>query len=112
MDDILSEPTDHCDEPNLDLAPVVALKGKVISRAAETDEPSSTILHSVMRTFPLDSAGQLLESDSLLRTIRRQRQTEPVDADNKLPASLKQTDRGDDFMLHEDKDLRGNLSGL
>ena len=105
MDAILSGPTDHCHAPNLDLTPVVALKNKIISRAAETEEPSSTILHSVMRSFPLDSAGQLPKSDSLLRTIRRQRQAEPVDADNKLPASLKRTDRGDDFILHEDKDL-------
>ena len=105
MDTILTGPTDHCHAPNLDLAPVLALKNKIRKRAAETEEPSSTILHSIMRSFPLDSASELLRSDSLLRTIRRQRQTEPVDAQNKLPAHLRKTDRGDDFVLHEEKDL-------
>jgi hypothetical protein len=78
MDMILFGPTDHCHPPNLILAPVLALKNKIRIRAVETEEPSSTILHSVMRSFPLESVGGLPSGDSLLRTIRRQHQADPT----------------------------------
>lgn len=58
-----------------------------------------------MRSFPLDSAGQLPQTESLLRTIRRQRQAIPMDPDNKLPDPLKQTHRGEHFVLHESKEM-------
>ena len=105
MDAILSRPTDHCHAPNIDRAPVLDLKTKIKSRAADSEEPSSTILHTVMRSFPLDSAGQLPKSQTLLRTIRQQRQAIPPGPDNELPDHLKQTDRGENFVLHEAKDL-------
>jgi hypothetical protein len=105
MDAILSGSTDHCYAPNLSLAPVVALKNKIRIRTAETEEPSSTILHSVMLSFPLHSVGELPRDGSLLRTIRQQRQAGPLDSYNKRLASLKLTYRGDDFVLHEGKDL-------
>ena len=81
-DAILSGRTDHCHAPNLDMAPVLALKSKIRKRAAETEEPSSTILHSVMRAFPFDSAGELPTTDALLRTIRRQRPAVPMNSNN------------------------------
>ena len=59
-----------CQAPKLDLAPVLALNSKIKIRA-ETGEPSSAISHSVVRSFPLDSAGELLESDLLLLTSTR-----------------------------------------
>ena len=62
----LSGPTEHYHTPNLDRAPVVDLKNKMKARAAESEEPSSTMLHSVMRSFPLDSTGQLYKSQTLL----------------------------------------------
>ena len=105
MDTIVSQPTEHCHAPNPDRAPIVELKNKIKCRAAASEEPSSTILHSALRSFPLDAAGQLPRSDTLLRTIRRQRQAEPMDAENRLPDSLKQTDRGENFVFHEDKKL-------
>ena len=105
MDAIVSGPTEHCHAPNPDLVPVLELKNKIKSRAAETEEPSSIILHSTMRSFPLDAAGQLPQSDTLLRTIRRQRQGPPTNSNNQLPDHLKQTDRGENFVLHEDEKL-------
>ena len=110
MDAILSGPTDHCHAPNLDLAPVLALKSKIRKRAADTEEPSSTILHSVIRSFPLDSAGELPTTDTLLRTIRRQRQAVPMDSDNKLPAHLRKTDRGDDYRSADMAQFLKNLA--
>ena len=105
MDAIVSGPTEHCHAPNLDRAPVVDLKNKIRARAADSEEPSSTILHTVMRSFPLDSADQLPKSQTLLRTIRRQRQAILTDQDNKLPDHLRLTDRGENFVLHDEKDL-------
>ncbi|CAF4466834.1 unnamed protein product [Rotaria socialis] len=105
MDTVLSEPTEHCHAPNLGKIPVLDIKNKIKSRAADSEEQSSTILHSVLRSFPLDSAGQLPKTDTLLRTIRRQRQAISVNADNRLPDHLKQTDRGENFVLHEDNKM-------
>jgi len=105
MDAILSGPTEHCHAPNVDRLPVVEFKNKIKSRAADNKEPTSNILYSAMRSFPLDSAGQLPRSDTLLRRIRRQRQAEPESPDNRLPDHLKQEDHGDNFVLHEDDKL-------
>ncbi|CAF4649071.1 unnamed protein product [Rotaria socialis] len=58
-----------------------------------------------MRSFPLDVAGQLPQSETLLRTIRRQLQGPPMNSNNQLPDHLKQTDRGENFVLHEDEKL-------
>ncbi|CAF5217779.1 unnamed protein product, partial [Rotaria magnacalcarata] len=105
MDAILSGPTEHCHAPTPDLVPVFELKRKIKARAAETEEFPSTILHSVMRSFPLDAACQLPQGDTLLRTIRRQRPAPSTNDDNQLPDNLKQTDRGENFVLHEDEKL-------
>ncbi|CAF4544503.1 unnamed protein product [Rotaria socialis] len=64
MDAIVSGPTEHYHAPKPDLVPVLELKNKIKSRATETEEPSNTILHSTMRSFPLDAAGQLPQSVS------------------------------------------------
>jgi hypothetical protein len=82
MDVIVSTPTEHCHAPNPDQIPVVELKNKIKSRAAICEEPSSTILHSALRSFPLYAVGKLPRSDTLLRTIRRQRQAEPMNIEN------------------------------
>ncbi|CAF4691291.1 unnamed protein product [Rotaria socialis] len=105
MDAILSGPTEHCHAPTPDLVPVFELKSKIKARAAETEEFPSPILHSVMRSFPLDAAGRLPQGDTLLRTIRRQRPAPSTNNDNQLPDNLKQTDRGENFVLHEDEKL-------
>ncbi|CAF4432369.1 unnamed protein product [Rotaria magnacalcarata] len=73
MDVIVSAPTEHCHASKPDLVPVLELKNKIKSRAAETVESSSTILHSAMRSFPLDVAGQLPQSETLLSTWRELR---------------------------------------
>lgn len=105
MDAVVSGPTEHSHAPKPDLVPVLELKNKIKTRAAETEELPSTILHSLMRSFPLDAAGQLSQSETLLRTIRRQRPAPATNASNQLPDHLKQTDRGENFVLHEDNKL-------
>ncbi|CAF1683717.1 unnamed protein product, partial [Adineta ricciae] len=100
----VTEPTAHSHAPTMDQLPVVELKNEIISKAADSEEATN-------------AAGRLPQTESLLRTIRRQRQAEPTTPGNRLPDQLKQTDRGESFVLHEDKDLiifttNSNLSVL
>ena len=104
MDTILPGPTEHCHAPKPDLVPVLELKNKIKAWAVETEEPPSTILHSAIRSFPLDAASQLPQNETLSRSIRRQRQVAPANSNNQLPDHLKQTNREKKFLLHEDKE--------
>ncbi|CAF4785068.1 unnamed protein product, partial [Rotaria magnacalcarata] len=105
MDAFVSQPTPHCHAPQPDRVPAIQLKNEIKARAATTDESTSTIIHSVLRTYPLSAAGQLPKNESLMLMIRRQRTTETVDADGRLPEKLRKTYRDEDFILHEDKKL-------
>ena len=49
--------TEHCHAPNHDRIPVVELINQIKSRSGDSEEPSSAILHSAIRYFPLDSPG-------------------------------------------------------
>ncbi|CAF2249018.1 unnamed protein product [Rotaria magnacalcarata] len=105
MNIILSEPTEHCHGPIIDQVPVIKLKNKIKSRALTSKEPTSAIVYSELKSFPLDAAGLLPRTDTLQRTIRRQRQTPKTNPNNRLPDELRQTDRGDNFILHKDDNL-------
>ena len=102
---IVSGPTDHCHAPNIDRATVLELKNQIKSKAADSGEPTSTILHRAMCSFPLDSASQLPQHDTLLRTIRRQRQAPSATSDTTIPDQSRQTDHSENFVLYEDKKL-------
>ena len=78
MDTILSGPTEHCHAPKPDLVPVLELNNKIKTRAVETEESPSTILLSAIGSFPLNAASQLPQSETLSRSIRRQRQVPPA----------------------------------
>ncbi|CAF4363303.1 unnamed protein product [Rotaria sp. Silwood2] len=105
MDSILSTPVEHSHAPNFKKISVIKLQNDIKSRAAVSEESSSNILHSTLRSFPLQAAGSLPKHDSLIRSIRRQRQIAPLDNNNRLPSTLKKTDRGDDFVLFEDQQM-------
>ena len=81
MDIFLSQPTSHTHAPNPERISAIELNNQIKSRAAMSDEPSSAILHSALRTFPLSAAGQIPRSDIHLQTIRRQRATTMVGSD-------------------------------
>lgn len=117
MDAFISEPTSHCHAPTPEQIPVVKLNNEIKSRSATTNESSSSILHSALRTFPLSAAGQLPKTESLLLTIRRQRIAPKVDSNGRLPEELRRTHRDEEFILHEDEHLiifttKTNLSVL
>ena len=57
MDVIISTPTEHCHLPNPDRISVVELINKIKSGADDSEETSSAILHSAVRSFPLGFAG-------------------------------------------------------
>ena len=117
MDTFLSQPTTHCHAPNPDLILAIQLQNDIKARATTTDEQSSSILHTALRTYPLSAAGQLPKTDALMLTIRRQRTAPAMSPDGRLPEKLRKTDRGEDFILFEDKNLiifttKSNLSIL
>ena len=117
MDTILSGPTEHCHAPKPNRVPVLELKNKIKTRAAETEESPCIILHSAIGSFPLNAASQLPQSETLSRSIRRQRQVSPANSNNQLSGHLKQTDSEEKFLLHVDKELiifttASNLSAL
>ena len=105
MDNFVSSPTAHSHGPAPDVLPVLELKSQIKTRAATTDEQTSAILHSALRTFPLHAAGQLPRSNSLMNTIRRQRSTPKISDEGVLADHLRKTDRSEDFILYEDKSL-------
>ena len=72
MDTFLSNPTAHCHAPNSDLTAAIQLKNTIKTRAAKTEEQSSSILHSAIRTYPISAVGALTKTQSLMLTIRRQ----------------------------------------
>jgi hypothetical protein len=85
--------------------PVLKLKDKIKARGAESEEPSGVILYSEIPTFPLDSANQMPQEQTLLRSICRRRQNETASSGDHLADQFKLTDRGEHFVLHEDERL-------
>ena len=117
MDIFLFPPTTHTHAPNPDQSSAIELNNQIKRRAATSDEPSSAILHSALRAFPLSAAGEIPRSDIIMQTIRRQRATTMVGSDGVLPEYLKTTDRGEAFVLHQDAGIiifttKNNLSVL
>ena len=117
MDTFLSQPTEHNHAPNPERIPVIELSSQIKARAATSDELTSTILHSALRTFPLSATGELPRTEMIMQTIRRQRQTPSTTSVNGLSDDLRKTDRGEDFLLHEETDMiifttKSNLSAL
>jgi hypothetical protein len=93
MNAFLSQPTSHSHAPTPDAVPVIELKNKIKTRAATTDEQSSAILLSALRTFPLSAAGQLPRAEMLMNTIRRQRPTPKATGDGLLADHIRKTDQ-------------------
>ncbi|CAF4950134.1 unnamed protein product, partial [Rotaria magnacalcarata] len=83
-------PTSHCHAPQPD---------------SRTDESASTIIHSTLRTYPLSDAGEHPKNEPLMLVIQRQRTTETVDPDGRLPGKFRKTYRDEGLILHEDKKL-------
>ena len=83
MDTFLSQPTSHFHAPQPDRIPAIELKYEVKARVVMTDKSTSSILHSVLHTYPLSAAEELPKNKALMLMIRRQRTVETVDVDGK-----------------------------
>ena len=70
----IKKPTAHCHGPSIDRISVIELKNKIKARAAISEEPTSTILFSELKSFSLDAAASLPKTATLQRTIRRRRE--------------------------------------
>lgn len=117
IDTFLCEPTEHNHAPNPERIAVVAFTNEIKARAATSDEATSKILHSALRDFPLGATSQLPRTEMISQTIRRQRATPKTASEGLIPEALQKTDRGEDFLLHEDSGLvifttKNNLSAL
>ncbi|CAF4590206.1 unnamed protein product [Rotaria socialis] len=55
----------HCRAPQPVSVPSIQLKNEIKAHAAITDESTSTIIHSALRTYPLSAAGQLPKMNHL-----------------------------------------------
>ena len=93
MDAFLSQPTSHSHAPQPARIPAIQLKDEIKTRAATTDESTSSIVHSALRTYPLSAAGELPRNEALMLMIRRQRSVETADVDGRLPDKLRKTYR-------------------
>ncbi|CAM4983140.1 unnamed protein product, partial [Rotaria socialis] len=117
MDTFLSQPTDHNHAPSPERIPVIELHSEIKARAVTSEESTSVILHSSLRTLPLSATSELPRTEMLKQTIRRQRQTPATTSTDDLTDDLRKTYRGEDFLLHEEKDMiifttKSNLSAL
>ena len=105
MDTFLSQSTFQSHAPQLDRIPAIEMKNEIKARDVMTDESTSSILHSALRTYPRSAAGKLPKNEALMIMIGRQRTVKTVDVDSRLPEKYRKTYRDEDFILYEDKNL-------
>ena len=117
MDTFLSQPTAHSHALNPKRIPLIEFVNQIKARAINSDEPTSTILHSALRTFSLGATSELSRTEVIIQTIHRQRTTPSTESDESLPKELQKTDRSESFLLYEDAEMiifttTSNLSAL
>ncbi|CAF2644946.1 unnamed protein product [Rotaria sp. Silwood2] len=66
----LLPPTSHSHASPPDCIPAMQLKNDIKARAATTDESTSSVLHSALRTYPLSAVGALPRNEALMLMIR------------------------------------------
>jgi hypothetical protein len=105
MDAFLQEPASHSHAPNPSRLHVIRVQNEIRQPSESSEEMTSIILHNVLRTVPLNIAAELPSTVALEQCIRRQRPRVNLDINSQLPQILKQTDRGENFVLHEDDSM-------
>ena len=90
MDTFLSQPNDHNHAPNPERIAAIELNNLIKAQAATSNEPTSAIVHSTLRTFLLNAASELPRTEMIMQAIRRQRQTPTAISTNGLPDDLKE----------------------
>jgi hypothetical protein len=105
MESFLQTPSDHSHAPNPNRLLLIRIQNQLKERGATSEEPTSVILQNVLRTVPVNIVADLPSTQALSQTIRRQRVPPPLEMNSHLPSVLKQTDRGEDFVLFEDESM-------
>ena len=105
MDVFLQEPTSHSHAPNPNRIYVIRIQNGIRERSESSEEATSVILHNALRAVPLNVAADLPSTSALEQSVRRQRPHIDLDINSQLPLIVKRTDRGEDFVLHEDKSM-------
>ena len=105
MDTSLSQPIDHNHTPNPERIAAIELNNQAKARAVTSDEPTNAILHSTLRTFPLNAAIEPLRTEMIMQTILKARQTPAATSTNGLLDDLRKTDCGEDFLLRREEDM-------
>ena len=105
MNGFMKEPSEHSHAPDPNRLHIIRLKNEIKIRGASSDEGASTILSDVLRTAPLVVTAGLPSTEALLQTIRRERKPVQLDHGGRLPFMLRETDRGENFVLYEDDSM-------
>lgn len=105
METFLQTPSNHSHTPNPNRLLLIRIQNQLKERGASSEEPTSTILQNVLRTVPVNIVAELPSTQALSQTIRRQRVPTPLETNCNLPSALKQTDRGENFVLFEDESM-------
>lgn len=105
MNSIIKEPSEHSHAPDPSRLHITRLKNDIKTRSASSDEQPFSILSDVLRSTPLAVTADLPTNDALLQIIRRERKPIQLDYDGHLPLILRQTHRGENFVLYEDKSM-------
>ena len=87
---------------------MIELSDYVKALATTSEEPTSSILHSALRTSPLSATSELPRTEMIIQVIRRHRATPSTGSNDRLP---------EDFLLYEDVEMiiftiQSNLSAL
>ena len=105
MNEFMKEPSEHSHAPDPNRLHIIRLKNEIKIRGASSDEGASTILSDVLRTTPLVVTAGLPSTEALLQTVRRERKPVQLDHGGRLPFMLRETDRGENFVLYEDDSM-------
>ena len=106
MNVLIKEPSEHSHTPDPNRLHIIRLKNEIKTRGASSDEGASTILFDALRTIPLSVTAGLPTNEALLQTIRRElRKPMQLDHNGFLPHTLRETDRGESFVLYEDNSM-------
>ncbi|CAF1615043.1 unnamed protein product [Didymodactylos carnosus] len=87
----MSDPTPHSHASNPERIPAVEIKNDIKIKATTSNEAASSIIPSSLRSLPLTAVSSLPSSDSLARTVRRQRPTLSLTSSSQLPIELRKT---------------------
>ena len=93
------QPTGHNHAPNHEHIAAIELNNRIKAQATTSDEQTSTILHSTLRVFLLNTPSERPRTEIIMQTIHRQCQASTATSTNSLPDDFRKSDCGEDFPI-------------